>query len=51
LGNDAAHVKAKDYDAITEKEATLAISLAKELLKATYQYSSLVAELKALKKP
>jgi hypothetical protein len=50
LGNDAAHIEAKSYDAIGEAEATLAIELAKELLKAAYQYSSLVDKLKALKK-
>lgn len=50
LGNDAAHVEAKDYDNIGSEEATIAIDLAKELLKAVYQYSSLVARLKALKK-
>jgi hypothetical protein len=51
LGNDAAHVKAKNYDAIGKDEASLAIELAKELLKAVYQYTSLVDRLKALKKP
>jgi Domain of unknown function (DUF4145) len=51
LGNDAAHVEAKAYDAIGPDEAALAIELAKELLKAVYQYASLVAKLKALKKP
>jgi len=51
LGNDAAHVEAKAYDAIGSAEAALAIELAKELLKAVYQYSALVTKLKALKKP
>jgi hypothetical protein len=51
LGNDAAHVEAKAYDAIGTNEASLAIQLAKELLKAVYQYSALVDKLKALKKP
>jgi hypothetical protein len=51
LGNDAAHVEAKAYDGIGPNEATLAIELAKELLKAVYQYSALVSKLKALKKP
>lgn len=51
LGNDAAHVEAKDYDSIGKDEGSIAIDLAKELLKAVYQYSSLVARLKALKKP
>jgi uncharacterized protein DUF4145 len=51
LGNDAAHVEARAYDAIGPNEATLAIELAKELLKAVYQYSALVSKLKSLKKP
>lgn len=51
LGNDAAHIKAKNYDAIGKDEAALAIELAKELLKAVYQYTSLVSKLRALKKP
>jgi hypothetical protein len=50
LGNDAAHIEAKSYDAIGKDEASLAIELAKELLKAVYQYSSLVNRLRALKK-
>jgi hypothetical protein len=51
LGNDAAHVSAKNYDGIGTEQAALAIELAKELLKAVYQYASLVDRLKALKKP
>lgn len=51
LGNDAAHIEAKNYDEIGKEEAEIAIELAKELLKAVYQYTSLLARLKALKKP
>ncbi|MFH1797612.1 MAG: DUF4145 domain-containing protein [Pseudomonadota bacterium] len=51
LGNDAAHIEAKDYDAIGKEESELAIELTKELLKAVYQYTSLVQRLTALKKP
>jgi hypothetical protein len=51
LGNDAAHIEAKAYDKIGKDEAALAIELAKELLKAVYQYASLVSKLRALKKP
>ncbi|MNE46713.1 hypothetical protein D3C80_1410670 [compost metagenome] len=51
LGNDAAHIEAKSYDAIGREEAELAIELAKELLKAVYQYASLVDRLRALKRP
>ena len=50
LGNDAAHLEARAYDEIGEPEASLAIDLTKELLKAVYQYTSLVARLKALKR-
>jgi hypothetical protein len=50
LGNDAAHIEAKSYDDITEIEASLALELAKELLKAVYQYTSLVARMRAMKK-
>jgi HEPN domain-containing protein len=51
LGNDAAHLEAKTYDSVGKEEAQLALELAKELLKATYQYASLVHKLKALQKP
>ncbi len=50
LGNDAAHIEAKTYDSIGADECEIAIELAKELLKAVYQYTSLVARLQALKK-
>lgn len=50
LGNDAAHVEAKEYDAIGRVEATLSLELAKELLKAVYQYGSLLGKLRSLKK-
>lgn len=51
LGNDAAHIVAKTYDAIEAEEVEVAIDLTKELLKAVYQYGSLVDRLRALKKP
>ncbi|CAI2933888.1 putative DNA-binding protein HMt-1.1 [Aminobacter niigataensis] len=47
---DAAHIEAKDYDKIGKEESELAIELAKELLKAVYQYTSLVQRLTALNK-
>ncbi len=50
LGNDAAHIEAKSYDAVGQDEAGLAVELAKELLKAVYQYQSLVDRLRGLKK-
>lgn len=48
LGNDAAHIQAKAYQEVGEQEARIAIGLAKELLKAVYQYKGLLAELQAL---
>ena len=51
LGNDAAHVEAQAYDKIGRVEAELAIDLAKEILKAVYQYSSLLDRLTSLKRP
>jgi HEPN domain-containing protein len=51
LGNDAAHIEAKEYDNVGREEAEAAIELAKELLKAVYQYAALVSKLRALKKP
>ena len=50
LGNDAAHIEAKSYDNIGKDEAELAIELAKELLKAVYQYANLVSRLRSLKR-
>jgi hypothetical protein len=50
LGNDAAHVDAKDYDEIGENEVKLGIDITKEILKAIYQYTDLVERLKKLKK-
>jgi hypothetical protein len=42
LGNDAAHLEAKAYDNISEEELNVAIEFTKEILKALYQYSSLL---------
>jgi Domain of unknown function (DUF4145) len=50
LGNDAAHVELQDFDNIGQSESSLAIEIAKELLKGVYQYDDLVARLEALKK-
>jgi hypothetical protein len=49
LGNDAAHIEAKDYDKIGQEEAADSIELAKEILKALYQLQSLVNRLQARK--
>ena len=50
LGNDAAHIEAKTYDAIGPAEIEVAIELTKEVLKAVYQLDDLVSRLRALKK-
>lgn len=51
LGNDAAHIEARTYDKIGREEVEVAVELAKELLKAVYQYGSLLDKLKKLKVP
>jgi hypothetical protein len=50
LGNDAAHIEAKTYEAIGEPEVRVAIDLTKELLKAAYQYKGLLGRLTNLQK-
>lgn len=50
LGNDAAHIEAKTYDVVGKDEIEAGIALAKELVKATYQYEDLLAKLKGLAK-
>lgn len=50
LGNDAAHIEAKEYASIGKEEAEIAIEVGKEILKAFYQHQSLVERLQKLKK-
>lgn len=50
LGNDATHVEARDYDDIGRSEASDALELVKEVLKALYQLQSIVGRLQARKK-
>ena len=50
LGNDAAHIEAKEYDAVSEVEVNVALQFTKEILKSLYQYSALLTKLRALKK-
>jgi len=50
LGNDAAHIEARVYEQIGREEIEIAIELAKEILKATYQYAGLLAKLRGLGK-
>ena len=50
LGNDAAHIESQEYDQVGEQEVEVAIAVAKEVLKAVYQYTNLLTKLRALKK-
>jgi hypothetical protein len=49
-GNDAAHVESKTYN-VGSQEVETAIALTKEILKAVYQFDSLLGQLISLKKP
>jgi hypothetical protein len=51
LGNDAAHIEAKTFEQVGKDEIEISIEFAKEILKATYQYESLLGKLRSLKKP
>ncbi len=51
LGNDAAHIESQAYNQVSQEGVEVAIEFAKEVLKAIYQYSALLAKLKKLKKP
>lgn len=50
LGNDAAHIESQVYAKVGQEEVEVGVMLAKEVLKAVYQYSTLVGKLRALKK-
>jgi hypothetical protein len=50
LGNDAAHIESREYDQVGKEEVEIGIEFAKEVLKATYQYSALLNRLRGLKK-
>ena len=50
LGNDAAHVEAATYDNVGAQEAAVAVMLAKEIVKAGYQYDKLLGALSSLRK-
>lgn len=51
LGNDAAHVEAQTYDQVSKEEIEISIEFTKEILKAIYQYDSLLQKLRSLKRP
>jgi hypothetical protein len=50
LGNDAAHIESHQYDKVGQEEVEVGIEITKEVLKAVYQYSSLIGKLQKLKK-
>ena len=50
LGNDAAHIEAQTFEQVSAQEMDVAIEFTKEILKALYQYSSLLTKLRSLKK-
>ncbi len=50
LGNDAAHIEAKTFNQVSKEEVEVGILLAKELLKAIFQYENLLGMLQGLKK-
>ncbi|MQY79119.1 MAG: DUF4145 domain-containing protein [Bacteroidetes bacterium] len=49
LGNDAAHIEARTYNEIGKEEIEVSLEFAKEILKAVYQYDTLLQKLKKLK--
>jgi hypothetical protein len=49
LGNDAAHIESKEFDSIGREEIEIGIQFTKEVLKAVFQYSDLLAKLRSLK--
>lgn len=50
LGNDAAHIESHEYDKVGRDEVEVGIEFTKEVLKAVFQYSDLLARLRSLKK-
>lgn len=51
LGNDGAHVTARQFDDVGREEVEAALPLVREVLKAVYQYKALLRGLQARKKP
>jgi hypothetical protein len=49
LGNDAAHIESTVFNGIGREDVEVGIEFATEVLKAVYQYSDLLARLRALK--
>jgi len=50
LGNDAAHVESQVFEQVGPDEVEIGMEFTKEVLKAVYQYTALLARLQALKK-
>lgn len=50
LGNDAAHIESNTFNEIGKNEVEVSIEFTKEILKAVYQYESLLGRLRSLKK-
>ena len=50
LGNDAAHLEAQTFEQIGKDELEISLDLTKEILKAVYQYESLLEKIQGLKK-
>ena len=50
LGNDAAHIESQNFAKVGVEEVDVGILFAKEVLKAAYQYATLVSRLKSLQK-
>lgn len=50
LGNDAAHVESQTYNQVGKEEVEVGVEFAKEVLKAGFQYSTLLGKLRSLKK-
>jgi Domain of unknown function (DUF4145) len=49
LGNDAAHIESTVFNEVGRAEVEAGIALAKEVLKAVYQYTALLDQLRTLK--
>lgn len=49
LGNDAAHIEAQTFSEIGKDEIEVSLEFAKEILKAVYQYDSLLQKLQKLR--
>lgn len=51
LGNDAAHIESQEFNEVGQEEVEVGIEITKEVLKAVYQYTSLINRLQKMKKP